>query len=207
MKFNILYCFLLYMTCLSCQPSTSSQYIKELEQHRVDYKEKFKNNERAPLRTDEELSLMDFYKANQSYDLKCNFKRDDKQTPVVMSTYSGKKKDFIIYGTAGCQVNDSEFSLLIYQSAMARSNPLAAKHLFLPFKDFTNGEETYGGGRYMDVSIDDVEGSLINLDFNHSYNPWCAYSDGYNCPIPPVENHLQFEMKVGEKNYLGEIKH
>ena len=70
-------------------------------------------------------------------------------------------------------------------------------HLFLPFTDNTNGVETYGGGRYIDLKI--PAGNTINIDFNKAYNPYCAYSDKYSCPIPPPENHLDIEIKAGIK--------
>ena len=209
MKKNILFVFLSVLALLSCDsgPKASPEYIEALNTHREKYKVDFKINERAPLRTDEELDLMDFYEANESYNCTCDFVKENEIKPIVMSTYAGKKKDFIIYGKATCKAEGSEFSLLLYQSALARMNPLSASKLFLPFKDLTSGEETYGGGRYMDVSVDNIKRDKISLDFNHSYNPWCAYSDGYNCPIPPAENHLSIAMQVGEKNYLGEVKH
>ena len=76
-------------------------------------------------------------------------------------------------------------------------------YLFIPFKDLSNGEATYGGGRYMDIRMDDIKNGELMLDFNKAYNPYCAYSDGYNCPVPPVENHLETEVNAGEKSFGG----
>ncbi len=53
------------------------------------------------------------------------------------------------------------------------------------------------------MSKADTEDGEITIDFNKCYNPWCAYSDGFNCPIPPKENNLLFSVKAGEKNYKG----
>jgi uncharacterized protein (DUF1684 family) len=79
--------------------------------------------------------------------------------------------------------------------------PQYKDYLYLPFKDFTNGESTYGGGRYLDFKMSDIqENQTIIIDFNKAYNPYCAYSDGYSCPIPPSENHLQVFIEAGEKN-------
>ena len=79
-------------------------------------------------------------------------------------------------------------------------------HLFVPFKDWTNGEESYGGGRYIDLKTGDITDGKITIDFNKCYNPWCAYSDGYNCPIPPVENHFELKIEAGEKMWTGKKK-
>jgi len=74
--------------------------------------------------------------------------------------------------------------------------------LFLPFKDRTNGSETYGGGRYL---YDTIKGAdlgaspdSILLDFNFAYNPSCAYSPQWTCPLAPVENTLGLRIEAGE---------
>ena len=69
-------------------------------------------------------------------------------------------------------------------------------YLFLPFRDATNGKQTYGGGKYLDLKI--PEGNEIIIDFNKSYHPYCAYNaHDYNCPIVPEENTLSLEIKAG----------
>ena len=65
--------------------------------------------------------------------------------------------------------------------------------------DKTNGKESYGGGRYLDLEI--PEDKIIILDFNKAYNPYCAYSDRYSCPIPPIENHLDVAINAGFKAF------
>jgi len=73
--------------------------------------------------------------------------------------------------------------------------------LFVPFKDGTSGNETYGGGRYAQVEYDSRDDTCI-LDFNLSGNPLCAFADGkYDCPIPPRENWLDVEIRAGEKKF------
>ena len=69
--------------------------------------------------------------------------------------------------------------------------------MFLPFTDLTNGEETYEGGRYIELEIPDK--NYIVIDFNKAYNPYCAYNYIYSCPIPPEENDLKIEIKAGVK--------
>ena len=80
-------------------------------------------------------------------------------------------------------------------------NPKYIDHLFIPFNDLTNYEETYGGGRYIDLSLNDIKDGKVVLDFNKCHNPYCAYSDGYNCPIPPEANRLKVAVKAGEMNF------
>jgi len=71
--------------------------------------------------------------------------------------------------------------------------------LFVPFRDATSGSETYGAGRYLEArSLGD--GRTL-LDFNYAYNPYCAYSTGWRCPLPPIENHLAVPIRAGERSY------
>ena len=76
--------------------------------------------------------------------------------------------------------------------------------LFLPFRDTTNGSETYGGGRYLLDTIKHADlgqtsdGKLI-LDFNYAYNPSCAYNHQWSCPLAPPENRLAIPLPAGEQ--------
>ena len=72
-------------------------------------------------------------------------------------------------------------------------------YLFLPFTDLTNGEATYAGGRYIDLAIPD--GDTLIIDFNKSYNPYCAYNKKYSCPIVPKVNHLEIDINAGVKAF------
>ena len=77
--------------------------------------------------------------------------------------------------------------------------------LFLPFRDATNGHDTYGGGRYLYDTIKGADlgagSETILLDFNFAYNPSCAYNDRWVCPLAPSENWLSKEIRAGEKSF------
>ena len=76
--------------------------------------------------------------------------------------------------------------------------------LFLPFRDASNGDGSYGGGRYL---IDAIKGADLGLtasgrlilDFNFAYTPSCAYSPRYVCPLSPPENRLHIAIRAGER--------
>jgi uncharacterized protein (DUF1684 family) len=103
-------------------------------------------------------------------------------------------------------INGKDFQLTLYKNEIPSPNPKYSDLLFLPFTDETNGKTTYGGGRYIDVSIKDIKNGFLALDFNKAYNPYCAYSNGYRCPVPPEENDLQLEILAGEKLFTGKHK-
>jgi len=71
--------------------------------------------------------------------------------------------------------------------------------LFLPFRDATSGESTYGGGRYLDLQPDDED--HVTVDFNLAYSPYCAYNSSYSCALPPAENWLDIPIEAGEKTW------
>jgi uncharacterized protein (DUF1684 family) len=71
-------------------------------------------------------------------------------------------------------------------------------YLFIPFSDPTNYVTTYGGGRYMELRTGNIKKDSVIIDFNKCYNPYCAYSDGYSCPIPPDANKLPVAIQAGE---------
>ncbi len=64
------------------------------------------------------------------------------------------------------------------------------------FRDASTGKESYALGRYVDLKKLD-NGNYL-MDFNLAYNPACAFSDYYNCPIPPQSNTLKIEIRAGE---------
>jgi uncharacterized protein (DUF1684 family) len=68
------------------------------------------------------------------------------------------------------------------------------------FRDLTTGHESYPVGRYVDAEPVPGEPGLYTLDFNAAYNPSCAFSDLYNCPIPPRENQLSLAVRAGERD-------
>jgi len=71
------------------------------------------------------------------------------------------------------------------------------RRLFVPFGDLTNGNETYPGGRYLD--LDRTATGIYDLDFNRAYHPFCVYNSSYDCPYPPRENRLAVPIRAGER--------
>jgi len=89
--------------------------------------------------------------------------------------------------------------LTVYRNIELSKRPDYVNYLFVPFTDLTNGESTYGGGRYLDLQ--GPLGKEVELDLNRAYNPYCAYGGRYSCPIPPAENHLELPVEAGVKAF------
>jgi hypothetical protein len=183
-----------------------SAFHREITEHRTKYKSDFLKDPRSPL-TEEDFKHLDFYSPDENSKVNARFLLTPKAEPFDMPTYSGVTRSYRKWGDAIFRWKQDSVMLSVYQNLTLLSNPVYQDYLFLPFKDETNGVSTYGGGRYLNMSKADTEDGWITIDFNKSYNPWCAYSDGFNCPVPPKENHLSFPIHAGEKQYKGIIKH
>jgi len=116
-----------------------------------------------------------------------------------MKTTTDRLPIYRKYGEARFKLGGKDQVLSIFQNLGLMEDPEYEDYLFVPFTDETNGSESYGGGRYLDVEM--PEGDRMIINFNKAYNPYCAYNAKYSCPIPPAENHLDIEVKAGVKAY------
>jgi uncharacterized protein (DUF1684 family) len=138
---------------------------------------------------------LSFFQIDDSFRVVANFERTPNEPIFEMQTSTERLPLYAQYGIATFTIDEKEFSLRLYKSQESKLNPEYADNLFLPFTDLTNGNETYGAGRYIDLKI--PESNTIIIDFNKAYNPYCAYNEEYSCPIPPRENDLDIEIKAG----------
>jgi len=111
-------------------------------------------------------------------------------TDVRISTTTGDERTYKRVATATFPVEGEDTTVALYSSGH--------ESLFLPFRDTTSGSETYGAGRYIDVTPNEDGTALI--DFNYAYAPFCAYSDRYSCALPPQENWMSVAIRAGERN-------
>jgi uncharacterized protein (DUF1684 family) len=137
----------------------------------------------------------EFFPVDLSYRVNATFRRTPDEEIFKMKTTGPKTPEYVKYGEAIFMLNGERHTLNVYQNIALSQREEYRDHLFLPFTDNTNGLDTYGGGRYIDLVK--PAGDSIVVDFNKAYNPYCAYSDKYSCPIPPKENHLDTEIKAG----------
>ncbi len=142
-------------------------------------------------------SEQDFYPDDDSFRILADYKLLKKGKIISIPTSGTKIKDYKAYALISFTYEGKKYKLTVYQPQPVM--PLYRDHLFLPLKDATAPHETYGGGRYMDLSVADFKEGKVILDFNTLYNPYCAFSDGWNCPIPPKNNVLPLAVKAGEK--------
>lgn len=193
---------LIWILFILCQSAFEliAQDKKEWLAYREKHLDELISDARKPI-TEEEKKLIKYFKYNKSWKVKAIYTPLQKEPVFQMPTYSGITRDYRKFATATFLHRQKKITVVLYQNMMLIRQPQFKDYLFLPFKDNSNGKETYGGGRYMDVRISTVSNGSIILNFNKAYNPYCAYNEGFNCPIPPSENHLNLSIKAGERNF------
>jgi uncharacterized protein len=200
---------LFFLFCLSgnaieaqnVEPFSPADYINGIEKDRKMKDEEMKTDAHSPIPEDERANFMqlNYYKPDIEYRKEATFKRFDQAQRFLMKTTTDRLPEYSLYGVVTFMHNGKEFSLNVYQNIDLVKKPGYEKHLFVPFNDETNGDETYGGGRFLDV-YETGENFLV-IDFNLAYNPYCAYNHKYSCPIPPEANNLRVKIKAGEKKW------
>ncbi|WP_353126567.1 DUF1684 domain-containing protein [Parapedobacter pyrenivorans] len=198
---------LLYAVCcfILIAPSQAQTYRDSLLASRQAKLDHFAKDPTAPLKQTD-IQYLHHYEPDSGYRVQATIELLLNELPFRMPTSDGTSKEYIRYAKARFSIDGEASELTIYRSTDLFVSPAYRNHLFLPFTDETNGGETYGGGRYIDLSVTDIHDGRIAIDFNTAYNPYCAYSGGYRCPVPPAENQLPIAIKAGEKNYTGPIR-
>ncbi|MBD1386140.1 DUF1684 domain-containing protein [Mucilaginibacter rigui] len=186
--------------------SYSQGYKSRLETYRKQYQADFLTDKNSPLK-EADLKNLRFYDPDSTYRITADVEVLPTEPSFMIPTFNGAKQEYVRYGRVKFVLNGKLLHLTIYSNTLLAKRPGFADYLFMPFTDQTNGKETYGGGRYLDLKTTDIKNGHLEIDFNKAYNPYCAYSAGYQCPMPPQENDLALKVQAGEKQYTGEKKH
>ena len=142
---------------------------------------------------------LDFYPISSKYFVNAKLVKAKNEKAFEMKTSTSRRPKYIKYGTVFFSIDGVALQLNVYQDLALSKSDKYKNHLFLPFSDLTCGKESYIGGRYIDLEI--PKGNTIEIDFNQSYNPYCAYNHQYSCPIVPLENDLNIAIKAGVKTF------
>ncbi|PZD79633.1 DUF1684 domain-containing protein [Mesonia sp. K7] len=202
MKRILAFVFLVFITItLQAQNKSKDSLYQETLAFQKEQNSDFKDKEESPLKAKDlkTFKSLDFFAHNPRMVITASFKETPDALPFFMTTSTERKPLYRKYGEATFEIDGEKYTVEIYQNQRLKYDKKYKDHLFLPFNDLTNGVETYGGGRYLDLTI--PKGKTIVLNFNKAYNPYCAYNEKYSCPIPPEANFLNFEIKAGVKAF------
>ena len=194
------FCILLFSLFLLLNCDNRKRYSTDLTPFQREINDFFKDASVSPLKNRDLKNFrgLDFFTYDSSYVVIAKLMKTPKEEPFMMLTTTDMFVEYIKYGTVSFELLSNQYSLDIYKNL---EDPNERDNLFLPFLDDTNGNESYGGGRYINLDIAQVDNLII--DFNSAFNPYCVYDEKYSCPIVPRENYLPLEIKAGVKNFLN----
>ena len=135
-----------------------------------------------------------YFDPDPAFRFEARLLRYSEPSTVMMATSKGTRQLFNCVGYFELAIGGQQAKVQAYQSA-ERDDP----HIFIPFRDATSGKESYGAARYLDLDVEHDDNYAV--DFNYAYNPYCAYSEDYVCPLPPQENWLRAAITAGEKKF------
>ncbi len=152
----------------------------------------FANSSDSPLTPEQQSAFQGLDYFSEKPELRFEIEIEPFPNPeiVKLPTSTGDIKTYSRYGQFSFDVDGKTVKLTLFGSPHG---------FFLPFVDSLAGKETYGAGRYLDP--EQLPNGKILIDFNLAYNPYCAYNENWNCPIPPAENRLSIPIRAGEKNF------
>ncbi len=176
-------------------PEDQAAWARALARFRAEKDDFFRNSDDSPLHGSAgEPHPLSYFDPDPRFRVEARLQRHANPEGVMVATSKGTRQLFNRVGYFDLDIGGALVRIHAYQSA-ERDDP----NLFLPFRDATSGEESYGAARYLDLKVEHDDEYAV--DFNYAYNPYCAYSEDYVCPLPPQENWLKVPIPAGEKKY------
>lgn len=181
---------------LSLQGESTAMYREKVITKRWKIDQFMMYSSNSPFRNVGKFHGLSYYPPNPEYRVSAKFVRikEKESTPLFMN--DGSTESYIRYAWAEFELDGDHHRLLVLKN----ENEWVTNQFFIAFTDTTSNEETYAGGRYLDVF--QLEEDEITLDFNLAYNPYCVYDYSYVCPLAPPENQLNVAIEAGEKLYI-----
>ncbi|RFC53830.1 DUF1684 domain-containing protein [Brumimicrobium aurantiacum] len=195
MKLHLIFLFFLLQCSLVHAQDT---YIDSVQNLRDSFEQELlHSNEVLNDQEKEKILNLNYFPIDKSWVITAQFKKK-KSRPFKMPTTSSRKVKYQRIGILIFEIDGKEQNLEVYKNLTLKGEKYK-DYVFIPFKDANVPEETYGGGRYLDLNMTGDE-ETIAVDFNLAYNPYCVYSYRYSCPLTPEVNHLEVKINAGVKN-------
>ena len=192
-KFKLTAVLCIFLFCFNCKEG--KRFSTAESEFQTSLNALFKDASRSPLKPENLKTFkgLSFFPVDSSFVVVAKLKRTNTSNFFEMKTSTTRLSKERVFGILSFKIKGLDYTLKVYQSESSVLE--SSDYLFLPYLDATNGLTTYGGGRYIDLTIPD--GDHIWLDFNKSYNPYCVYNARYSCPIVPRENFLPIKVEAG----------
>jgi uncharacterized protein (DUF1684 family) len=177
-------------------PDDDAATLKEIEAYRADRDKYMRDDPTSPIPADKKNVLVPlrYYPPDPSFSVPAVLDLTAGARPVMeVPTSTGAPRRVELVGTLQFTLHGQKLSL----SAFVDEGTRQISELFVPFADTTSGTDTYPAGRYLNLTP--TATGVYTIDFNKAYNPFCAYNNTYECPLPPPSNRLKVAITAGEK--------
>lgn len=174
----------------------TDDYVERLKANRAEKDRFFDEHRQSPIPPEEreDFDGLAYFDPDPDYRVEATVSVHDDPDTVELDTSSGRTVTYRRVVTFAFELEGESHTLAGYRQS-------ADEPIFVPFRDKTTGQQTYDGGRYMELEPDkDLEDdNAVTIDFNLAYSPFCAFSDTFDCPLPAEENWLQTAIDAGER--------
>jgi len=183
---------------------TADGYVADLQANREEKDEFFAEHPQSPIPPEhrEAFSGLDYFDPDPDYRIEASVTVHDDPDPVPMETTAGNEVRYVRIVTFDFDLGGEAVELHGYKQRPEDDE----EAVFVPFRDKTTGQESYRGGRYLELHPENdlADGDVVTLDFNLAYSPFCVFSDTFSCPLPPEENWLDVAVRAGERDWTPE---
>jgi len=143
------------------------------------------------------FSNLKYFDPNPDFIFKSKIYYNPVQDTVFVLGTKGETRVVVVIGYVELNYKNKNYKVNVYRGFSRDWVP----YHNIWFTDRTTGKETYGVGRYLDINLNEEKDFIYEIDFNKAYNPYCAYSLLYSCPIPREEDYIDISIEAGEKNF------
>jgi uncharacterized protein (DUF1684 family) len=175
----------------------TSDWAERIRTQRQEKEAYFRESEHSPLPPElrgEAFPGLAYFDPDPEYRFVLPLHEHNSKEQITVETTADGEQTYLQWGEFRFDLDGETHTLQAY-----RPDP-DADRLWVPFRDDSSGEDTYGSGRYLDLDTHRVDGEWV-LDFNEAYNPTCAYNPAYECPLVPLDNWLDVSIEAGEKAF------
>jgi hypothetical protein len=178
------------------------EWREQVEAERENKRQYFRESRHSPLPPDmrgDQFPGLDYFEPDPDYRFVLPLHEHDEKEVITVETTADGEQQYLRWGEFRFELDGEQYTLQAYRPNRE------ADRLWVPFRDQTNDEETYGAGRYIDLEFNHhrTDDGWV-LDFNAAYNPTCAYNYAYECPMIPMDNWLDVRIEAGERDFPAE---
>ncbi|MGE5798329.1 MAG: DUF1684 domain-containing protein [Ignavibacteria bacterium] len=190
---------ILLISCGKNYTPEEKNYIEKVEKYRAEKDQYMKNDPGSPFNFKGKIDFepLKYYDPDPQLVFKSRlFVYDKKDTVKVFGT-KGEERTSVRFGFVKLNYKNKKYKLNVYKGTAGDGD----EYYSIWFTDNTTGNQTYGVGRYLDFELNPDSNFVYTIDFNLTYNPYCAYSPKYSCAVPTKEDHIDLAVEAGEKNF------